>query len=68
MQKIGSMKDELGGKIMTELAALTPKTYSHLEDDDDENKKKKHKKNVWKLKSEHFKNCLETTHLENEIN
>ena len=47
MQKIGSMKDELGGKIMTELAALTPKTYSHLEDDDDdENKKKKHKKNV----------------------
>ena len=46
LQKIGSMKDELGGKIMTELAALTPKTYSHLEDDDDENKKKKHKKNV----------------------
>ena len=44
MQQIGSMKDELGGKIMTELAALIPKTYSHLEDDDDENKKKKHKK------------------------
>ena len=27
---IGLMKDELGGKIMTELVALTPKTYSYL--------------------------------------
>ena len=61
------MKDELGGKIMTELAALIPKTYSHLEDDDDENKKKKHTKKVWTLKFEDYKNCLETTHLENEI-
>ena len=32
-------KDELGGKIMTEFAALKPKTYSHLRDDNEENKK-----------------------------
>ena len=31
---IGLMKDELGGKIITELAALRPKTYSYVMDDD----------------------------------
>ena len=31
---IGLMKEELGGKIITEFVALRPKTYSYLTDDD----------------------------------
>ena len=38
---IGLMKDELGGKIVTEFAALRPKTYSYLTDDCEEDKKAK---------------------------
>ena len=35
------MKDELGGKIMTESAALRKTKFSHLTNDNDENKKVK---------------------------
>ena len=42
---IGLMKDELGGKIMTEFCALRPKTYSYLMEYDNEAKKAKGTKN-----------------------
>ena len=60
------MKDELGGKIMTEFVALRPKTYSYLTDDCEEDKKAKGtKKCVIKrrLKFNDYKDCL----LNNEI-
>ena len=38
---IGLMKDKLEAKILTEFAALRPKSHSYLTDDNDENKKKK---------------------------
>ena len=63
---IGLMKDELGGKIMTEFVTLRPKTYSYLTDDCEEDKKAKGaKKCVIKrrLKFSDYKDCL----LNNEI-
>ena len=41
---IGLMKDELGGKIITEFVTLRPKTYLHLINDCKENKKAKETK------------------------
>ena len=38
---IGLMKDELGGKIITEFVTLRPKTYSYLTEDCKEDKKAK---------------------------
>ena len=40
------MKNELGGKIMTNFVASRPITYSYLTDDNVDNKKKHRHKNV----------------------
>ena len=58
---IGLMKDELGGRIITEFVALRPKTYSYLTVDCKEDKKAKGtKKCVIKrmIKFNDYKNCL----------
>ena len=58
---IGLMKDELGGKIITEFVILRSKTYSFLTDDGKEDKKAKGtKKCVIKkmIKFNDYKKCL----------
>ena len=58
---IGLMKDELGGKIITEFVTLRPKTYLYLINDCKEDKKAKGtKKCVIKrmIKFIDYKNCL----------
>ena len=58
---IGLMKDELGGKIITEFVTLRPKTYSYLADDGKEDKKAKGtKKCIIKkmIKFNDYKKCL----------
>ena len=58
---IGLMKDELGGKIITEFVTLRPKTYSYLTDDGREDKKAKGtKKCIIKkmIKFNDYKKCL----------
>ena len=58
---IGLMKDELGGKIITEFFTLRPKTYSFLTDDGKEDKKAKGtKKCVIRkmIKFNDYKKCL----------
>ena len=58
---VGSMKDELGGKIITEFVILRPKTYSYLTDDGKRDKKAKGTKNcVIKkmIKINDYKKCL----------
>ena len=69
---IGLMKDELGGKIMTEFAALRPKLFSHKKVDGVEDKKCKGiKKCVVKktLTFEDYKTCLfkDSTEYESQL-
>ena len=57
----GLFKDELGGKIITEVVTLRPKTYVHLMDGDRYHKKAKGtKKCVIKQKRmlENYKDCF----------
>ena len=68
---VGLIKDELGGKVMTNFFGLRAKTYSYLIDDGSKDKKAKGTKICVikrKLKFENHKNCLEATHLENKMN
>ena len=63
---IGLFKDEFGGKIMGEFAALRPKTYSYLMDDGGSDKKAKGTKKCvikGRIKFNDYKDCL----LNNEI-
>ena len=57
---IGLMKDDLGGKIITEFVTLRPKTYSYSTDDGKEDKAKGAKKCVIKrmIKFDDYKSCL----------
>ena len=57
----GLFKDDLGGKIMTEIFALRPKAYAYLDDDGNKHKKSKGTKRCvikQKLMFQNVKNCL----------
>ena len=58
---IGLMKDELGGKIITEFVTMRPKTYFYSTDDGKEDKKAKGTKKCVierMIKFNDYKNCL----------
>ena len=60
-KEIGLFKDELGGKIIKELALLRPKAYAYIMDDDSEHKKARGtKKRVIKRKRlfEHYRESI----------
>ena len=57
----GLFKDELGGKIITEVVAIRPKTYAYLIDDGSEHKKAEGIKKCVikrKLMFQNYKDCL----------
>ena len=57
----GLLKDELGGKIITEAVALRPKKYGYLTDDGSDHKKAKGTKKCvikQKLMFKNHKDCL----------
>ena len=61
-KKIGLMKDDCGGKIVTEWVALRPKLYSFLTEDGEKQKAKGLKKSMKNksLRHENFLKCLKT--------
>ena len=65
------MKDDLGGKIVKEFVGLRAKIYSYLKHNNDGDKKAKGTKKCImkrKLKFQGYKNCLETSQIENKTN
>ena len=65
------MMDDLGWKMMTKFVGLRVKTYSYLIEDGNEDKKEKATKRCVikrKIKFKNYKNCLESTQLDNKIN
>ena len=68
---IGLIKDELGGKIVTQFVGLRAKTYSYLTDDGSEGENAKGTKKCVinrKLEFKSYENSFEATQLENKIN
>ena len=68
---IGLVKVKLGGKIIIQCVGFRAKTGSYLIDDGSEDKKAKSTKNCVieiKINFENYKNCLEATQLDNQIN
>ena len=64
----GLFKDELGGRIITKVVALRPKTYAYLTDDDNNYKKTKGTKNKTVYRSqERFRSYYHDVYTE-EIN
>ena len=61
-KKIGLMKDECGGKILTEWVGLRPKLYSFLTENGEKQKAKGLKKSIKNksLRHENFLKCLRT--------
>ena len=65
-KKIGLMKDECCGAVMTEFVALKPKLYSFLTEEDEKIREKQKAKGVKKciikksLRHENFVKCLNT--------
>ena len=57
---IGTFKDELGGKIMTELCALRAEIYAFLLDDDTEKKKAKGTKKCIIKRELMFEHCKDS--------
>ena len=64
------MRDELGGKIMTNFARLIAKTYSYLIDDGNQDKANNIKKGVMKrkVKFRGYEKSAKASQIENIIN
>ena len=65
------IKNELGGKIMAKFVEFRKKTYSYLIDNGSKDKKAKNTKKCVikrKIKFENYKDCLEATQIQKNVN